>query len=196
MTAQPSFGALFDRFIELRGDRTESAGTAITGGLGWLRDTRVVAIAAEQQPVLQPAALRRLIRLLYIAERFQRPVVLWEMRLFVTPDRGGNLLVVDTLRQARTQLSELSVPVIAILGASTKLPTWVDAATADGVVLASPPENPLDQSTKALKFNLQSANTTRQIQTATIALLQQASKIPSEARIRLRVSRLRALVFD
>ena len=65
-----------DRFIELYGDRKEGPGKSIRCGMAWIADAKVVLMATcDQQHRPEAADLRRVSRLIDLAEHLKRPIL-------------------------------------------------------------------------------------------------------------------------
>ena len=65
-----------DRFIELYGDRKEGPGKSIRCGMAWIADAKVVLVATrDQQHRPEAADLRRVSRLIDLAEHLKRPIL-------------------------------------------------------------------------------------------------------------------------
>ena len=78
--------AIFDNFVELHGDRQYADDPAIVGGIGYLGDVPVTAIAIEKGHDTKermyrsfgapnPEGYRKALRLMKQAEKFKRPVI-------------------------------------------------------------------------------------------------------------------------
>ena len=64
-----------DRFIELYGDRKEGPGKSIRCGMAWIADAKVVLMATRDQHKPEAADLRRVSRLIDLAEHLKRPIL-------------------------------------------------------------------------------------------------------------------------
>ena len=65
-----------DRFLELYGDRKEGPGKSIRCGMAWIADAKVVLMATcDQQHRPEAADLRRVSRLIDLAEHLKRPIL-------------------------------------------------------------------------------------------------------------------------
>ncbi|HIC20013.1 TPA: hypothetical protein EYO77_18060 [Candidatus Poribacteria bacterium] len=64
-----------DRFIELYGDRKEGLGKSIRCGMAWIADAKVVLMVTRDQHKPRATDLRRINRLIDLAEHLKRPIL-------------------------------------------------------------------------------------------------------------------------
>lgn len=114
-------------FIELKGDRLGNEDPAIIGGLGWLGDIPLVVIGHEKGRTAQerihrrfgmphPEGNRKALRLMNLAERFQRPVLTFVDTPGAYPGmeaeaRGQAIAIAESL----LKWSTLRVPSVAVI---------------------------------------------------------------------------------
>ncbi len=118
---------IFDRFIELHGDRYYGDDGAIVGGLGMLSGTACTVIAIVKGKsteenikrnfgMVHPEGYRKALRLMKQAEKFNRPV------LTLINTAGANATpeseeygIGEAIASTLTTMSELTVPTLAII---------------------------------------------------------------------------------
>ncbi|MBU0630540.1 MAG: acetyl-CoA carboxylase carboxyltransferase subunit alpha [Candidatus Margulisbacteria bacterium] len=126
-TALDYFGSIFDDFIELHGDRNFGDDPAIVGGIATL-DGRSVVVMGHQKGhstkeniarnfgTAHPEGYRKALRLMRLAERYNKPVI----SLIDTPgaypgvgaeERGQAEAIAKNLRE----MTELNVPFVAVI---------------------------------------------------------------------------------
>lgn len=128
-TTLDAIGALFEDFIELRGDRAFRDDPAIVGGLGRYRGAPVVVLGHRKGRGVRdnvrrnfgmphPEGYRKALRLMDLAARFQRPLITFVDTPGAFPglgaeERGQS----EAIGQCLMKLSSLTVPVVStVLG--------------------------------------------------------------------------------
>ncbi|MBK6528498.1 MAG: acetyl-CoA carboxylase carboxyltransferase subunit alpha [Deltaproteobacteria bacterium] len=128
-TTLDAIGALFEDFIELRGDRAFRDDPAIVGGLGRYRGAPVVVLGHQKGRGVKdnvrrnfgmphPEGYRKALRLMDLAARFQRPLITFVDTPGAFPglgaeERGQS----EAIGQCLMKLSSLTVPVVStVLG--------------------------------------------------------------------------------
>src|SRR5512135_134417 len=116
-----------DRFEELHGDRRFGDDAAIVGGMGWIEGNPVMVIGQQKgrdtkQKILRnfgmpkPEGYRKALRLMKLAEKFQRPILC----LIDTPgaypgvdaeERGQ----AEAIARNLLEMAKLEVPVVAVV---------------------------------------------------------------------------------
>ena len=126
LTALDFATGIFDDFIELHGDRSFRDDGAIIGGIGWLGDQAVTVVGIQKGKSLQdnlnrnfgqphPEGYRKALRLMKQAEKFGRPIVTF-INTGAYPgvgaeERGQGEAIARNLME----MSDLKVPIIAII---------------------------------------------------------------------------------
>jgi len=128
-TTLDAIGALFEDFIELRGDRAFRDDPAIVGGLGRYRGAPVVVLGHQKGRGVRdnvrrnfgmphPEGYRKALRLMDLAARFGRPLITFVDTPGAFPglgaeERGQS----EAIGQCLMKLSSLTVPVVStVLG--------------------------------------------------------------------------------
>nr|MBK7066526.1 acetyl-CoA carboxylase carboxyltransferase subunit alpha [Deltaproteobacteria bacterium] len=128
-TTLDAIGALFEDFIELRGDRAFRDDPAIVGGLGRYRGAPVVVLGHQKGRGVRdnvrrnfgmphPEGYRKALRLMDLAARFQRPLITFVDTPGAYPGLGAEERgQAEAIGQCLMKLSSLTVPVVStVLG--------------------------------------------------------------------------------
>ena len=116
-----------ERFEELHGDRRFGDDAAIVGGMGWIEGNPVMVIGQEKgrdtkQKILRnfgmpkPEGYRKALRLMKIAEKFQRPILCLIDTMGAYPgvdaeERGQ----AEAIARNLIEMAKLEVPVVAVV---------------------------------------------------------------------------------
>jgi hypothetical protein len=95
-----------DRFIELYGDRKEGPGKSIRCGMAWIADAKVILVATRDQHKPEAADLRRVSRLIDLAEHLKRPI-LASLQLLSDVENGFCLQDIRNRKEFDTTFSKL-----------------------------------------------------------------------------------------
>lgn len=126
-TALDYINAIFEDFIELKGDRLYADDKAIVGGIARLNGVAVTVIGQQKGidvddniyrnfGMCQPEGYRKSLRLMKQAEKFNRPVIMFVDTPGAYPgigaeERGQGLAIATNL----LELSKLKVPTITVI---------------------------------------------------------------------------------
>lgn len=126
-TALDYINAIFEDFIELKGDRLYADDKAIVGGIAKLNGVAVTVIGQQKGidvddniyrnfGMCQPEGYRKSLRLMKQAEKFNRPVIMFVDTPGAYPgigaeERGQGLAIATNL----LELSKLKVPTITVI---------------------------------------------------------------------------------
>lgn len=119
--------AMFTEFVELHGDRQFADDAAIVGGLAFLNNTGVVVIGHQKGRTVHesmdrnfgmphPEGYRKALRLMKLAERFNKPIICFIDTPGAYPgigaeERGQATAIAENLRE----MANLRVPVICVI---------------------------------------------------------------------------------
>lgn len=118
---------LFDRFIELHGDRQFADDAAVVGGLAYLNEQPVTIVGIQKGKNLQdnltrnfgqpsPEGYRKALRLMKQAEKFGRPVITFINTAGAYPGVGAEKRGQgEAIARNLMEMSDLKVPIIAII---------------------------------------------------------------------------------
>lgn len=143
------------KFIELYGDRTGQKGAGVHGGLAWIGDeqpaappvggascptvVKFVLLAARGEDAPDAADWRRMTRLAALAQRLQRPVLLWDMPLQVVAGgtQADRLVINEAIQDCKLALLRLRAPVISVFEERFPVLLESEIAMVDGAVVVS-----------------------------------------------------------
>ena len=167
----------FTRAIALSGDRAGSQGTFQFAGLAWIYDTKVTLVQGGAQSLKTPADWRQLLRLIRLAYRLRKPIILWDLPVIhiATKQRKASLANAQAIQNAELALLKLPHPIITVFEETERTahplpePIWND-----GVVLLTPPDAQLSESGK-----LKITRSEKEIASAILELLRQIEALPA-----------------
>lgn len=106
----------FDRTIQLYGDRAGGQGNFDFAGLAKIQTMKFVLLIGNPQSLEQPADWRRFLRMLHLAKRLQKPVLLWNL-----PHTQNTSVEIRTtlemgteIKKTKLQLLKLPQPIISV----------------------------------------------------------------------------------
>lgn len=141
---------IFDKFIELRGDRVLADDKSLIGGFGWLGNKRVVLISCrterliESRGLLKAGAYRKGLRLIQLAEHLRKPIVVllmpFEKQNFSDQEEyTSQNAAFDNIQRALY----CSVPIVALAFASQNHWGALGAEVYDKIIKVKQPIAPL-----------------------------------------------------
>ena len=180
----------FTQAIELYGDRAGSKGKFRFAGLAWIQATKVILVQGDTQGLDSPADWRRLLRLVTLAHRLKKPVVLWNLPVvrIATTQQPTSLALARAIQNTELALLKLPQPILTVFDDFRDVTTaHPELGWNDGVVLLQPPDALLPEfSTQKVKVAHRPEDIAPQIS----ELLQQAAAMPAT---QLVANRLQAL---
>ncbi|MBQ7973116.1 MAG: acetyl-CoA carboxylase carboxyltransferase subunit alpha [Lachnospiraceae bacterium] len=139
--------ALFDDFIELKGDRLGKEDSGILGGIGWFHGRAVTVIGHRKGRTMEenvkynfgmpePEGYRKALRLMEQAEKFGRPVITFIDTPGAYPgleaeEHGQSIAIATSI----ARMSSLRVPVIAIITGEGNSGGALAIAVANSVIM-------------------------------------------------------------
>lgn len=107
---------LFEKTIQLYGDRVGGQGNYEFAGLAELNNTKVILLHGNTNSLEQPADWRRFQRLVNLAQRLKKPVVLWNIYLenAATTQHHTSLALATAIQNTKIQLVKMQLPIIAV----------------------------------------------------------------------------------
>ncbi len=135
-----------DKTIQLSGDRAGGQGNFDFAGLAELQTIKVVLLKGNPQSLEQPADWRRFHRLLDLAERIQKPVLLWNLLLTQneTLENPKSLELGTTIKITKMQLLKLPQPIISVYDETIGLDDAIQGVRwSDGIVVVKPEKEEL-----------------------------------------------------
>jgi hypothetical protein len=170
---QPSF----TQAIALSGDRAGSKGMFQFAGFAWIWDTKVTLVHGDGQSLKTPPEWRQLLRLINLAYRLRKPIILWNLPVvhIATKQRKTSLAITQSIQNTELALLKLPHPIITVFDENydgTYPPLeWI---WNDGLVLVGSPDTRLAESEK-----VKIVQHPTEIASAILKLLYQAEVIPT-----------------
>ena len=133
---------LTDKFIELHGDRTQGDDKFICGGLAWIESKKLILISHSaltnhsSENTAKPTGLRKINRLLNIAEQLKRPVLVIQSETQCTtqPKEILPFNSIDAIIRNVRIMSHLPVPIIEVLAGNPTVIDSIALAIADCII--------------------------------------------------------------
>ena len=182
----------FTQAIQLYGDRSGSKGTFKFAGFAWIQHTKVILVQGNEQSLNGASEWRCLLRLIALAHRLKKPIVLWNLPVayIAKIQRKANLASAQAIQRTELELLRLPYPVITVYDR----PNHTDHDPReliwnDGVVLVALPNA---QSSEQEKLKIAAHPT--DIAPAILELLAQAETIPATELVKNRRESLHFLV--
>lgn len=145
----------FNKTIQLYGDRAGGQGNFDFAGLAELQTIKVVLLKGNAQSLEQPADWRRLHRLLCLAQRLQKPVILWNIPFTqnASIENPITLELTTAIKNIKLQLLRLPQPIVSVYDATFELDNEFDRISpGDGTIIVLSDEDSV-QREKILKEN-------------------------------------------
>ncbi len=182
----------FTQAIQLYGDRSGSKGTFKFAGFAWIQHTKVILVQGNEQSLNGASEWRCLLRLIALAHRLKKPIVLWNLPVayIAKIQRKANLASAQAIQRTELELLRLPYPVITVYDRANH--TDYDPREliwSDGVVLVALPDA---QSSEQEKLKIAAHPT--DIAPAILELLAQAETIPATELVKNRRESLHFLV--
>ena len=179
----------FTQAIALSGDRAGSKGAFQFAGFAWIYDTKVTCVQGDTQSLKTPHGWRQLLRLISLACRLKKPLILWNIPVIhiATKQRKTSLADTQAIQNVELALLKLPHPIITVFDETYDSaypacePIWND-----GVVFVGSPDI---QSSESEKVKI--AQRPTEIASAILKLLCQAETIPTIELIENRSASLR-----
>ena len=167
----------FTQAIALSGDRAGSKGTFQFAGFAWIDDTKVTLVQGDVHSLKTPPEWRQLLRLINLAHRLKKPIVLWNLPVvhIATKQRKISLANTQAIQNTELALLKLPYPILTVFDEtyegvhSLPEPIWND-----GVVLVGSSDIQLSESVK-----IKVAQNPSKIASTILELLCQAETIPT-----------------
>ena len=131
----------FTHAIKLYGDRAGSKGTFKFAGFAWIQHTKVILVQGDAQSLKSAAEWRCFLRLIALAHRLKKPIVLWNLPIvhIATTQRQTSLDFAQAIQNAELELLKLPHPIITVFDETYDLTSAPpELIWNDGVVLVAP----------------------------------------------------------
>ena len=106
----------FTQAIALSGDRVGSKGAFQFAGFAWIYDTKVTCVQGDAQSLKTPQGWRQLLRLVNLAHRLKKPIILWNLPVIdiATKQRKNSLANTQAIQDVELALLKLPHPIITV----------------------------------------------------------------------------------
>jgi len=145
---------LFEKTIQLYGDRAGGQGNFEFAGLAELKDIQIVILIGNSDSLSQPADWRRFLRLINLAHRLNKPILLWNLSImYVASNQHHTSLALGTvIHDTKLQLLRVPQPIISVCDENYMRVSVVEEELewVDGKVIVKPDA---DNSIEVSEFN-------------------------------------------
>ena len=182
----------FTHAIKLYGDRAGSKGTFKFAGFAWIQQTKVILVQGDAQSLNSAAGWRCFLRLIALAHRLKKPIVLWNLPVvhIATTQRQTSLDFAQAIQNAELELLKLPHPIITVFDETYELTSAPpELIWNDGVILVAPLGIQPSERKKVRIVQLP-----MEIAPAILELLGQAEAIPTAELVKNRQESLRSPV--
>lgn len=174
----------FEKTIQLYGDRAGGQGNFNFAGLAELQDIQVVLLKGNSDSLIQPADWRRFLRLINLAQRLKKPIVLWNLSIVnVTSNQHHTSLTLATaIHDTTLCLLRIPYPIISIFDENHIWMSVVDKELGwmDGKVIVKPDEEIFTEESGLKQENLRIVDTSSEISNQIIDLIKLLSNIDQD----------------
>lgn len=167
----------FTQAIALSGDRAGSKGIFRFAGFAWIYDTKVIFVQGNVQNLKTPPEWRQLLRLINLAHRLKKSIVLWNLPVvdIATQQRKTSLANAQAIQNTELALLRLPHPIITVFDETySRTYPSLGLRWSDGILLVAPLDTQLSQSEK-----VKIVQCPTEITSAILGLLCQAEAIPT-----------------
>ena len=167
----------FTQAIALYGDRAGSKGTFKFAGFAWIQHTKVILVQGDVHNLSSPSEWRCLVRLVTLAHRLKKPLVLWNLPIahIAAIQRRTSLVLARAIQKTELELLKLPHPIIAVFDGTDDIDwTTLEFVWNDGSVLPALWETQFSEGE-----NIKIAQHPTDVATAILELLYQAEAIPA-----------------
>ena len=174
----------FTQAIELYGDRAGSKGTFKFAGFAWIQHTKVILVQGDAQSLNSAADWRCLLRLIALAHRLKKPILLWNLPVthIAAVQRKTSLACAQVIQKTELELLRLPHPIITVFeGVETVDHTAPEVIWDDGSVRITAPDAQFSEQKK-----IKIAQHPTDIAPAILELLCQAEAVPATELIKNR----------
>ena len=155
---------IFDSFTELHGDRRSGDDRLVTGGLARLNGHKVAVVCYQSDLSVDPPEVpgpeghRKCLRLMQLAETFNKPLILLIDMPAVCPSPASNQeLVNEAIAHNLEKMSSLMTPVIGIIMNEHSATTAIEMCAADRVIIFEDVSYSISLTDKTLVSNTDNA---------------------------------------
>lgn len=177
----------FEKMIQLYGDRAGGHGNFEFAGFAELQDIQVVMLIGNSDSLRQPADWRRFLRLINLALRLNKPLVLWNLSIvYVASNQYNSSLALGTaIQDTKLQLLRLPQPIISVLDENYMWESVVEEELGwvDGKVIVIPNEDESTEVNQLTQENLRIVDRSTDISDEIIDLIKILSNVDKDSLI-------------
>ena len=173
----------FEKTIQLYGDRAGGQGNFEFAGFAGLKEVKVVLLKGNAESLKYPADWRRSLRLIALAQRLKKPLILWNLPLIdiATTQHHAFLTLGTAIQNTKIQLLKLPQSIITVFDENYDMNAAIqEIGWADGSVIVKPEKEELlaalNPERQKLKIVCEQADIPKQI----LKLLKEVSMVSSE----------------
>ena len=136
----------FSKTIQLYGDRAGGQGNFDFAGLAELQTMKFVLLIGNPHSLEQPADWRRFLRLLHLAKRLHKPVLLWNLPFTqnTSVEIPISLELGTAIKNSKMQLLKLPQPIISVYDETNNLDDVIQGMRwGDGAIVVKPEKGEL-----------------------------------------------------
>lgn len=129
----------FTQAIALYGDRAGSKGTFKFAGFAWIHDTKVILVQGDVHNLSSASEWRCLLRLVTLAHRLKKPIVLWNLPVahIAARQRRTSLAAAQAIQKTELAMLKLPYPIITVFDGTDDIDyTTLELGWNDGIVMA------------------------------------------------------------
>ena len=184
----------FEKTIQLYGDRAGGQGNFDFAGLAELQDIQVVLLKGNSDSLIQPTDWRRFLRLINLAQRLKKPIVLWNLSIVNdTSNKHHTSLALGTaIHNTKLHLLNIPHPIISIFDENYIGMSVIDKELGwmDGKIIVKPDENIFTELNELKQENLRIVDRSSEISNQIVDLIRLLSNINQDILIGNRLESL------
>ena len=181
----------FTQAIALYGDRAGSKGTFKFTGFAWIQNTKVVLVQGDQHNLSSASEWRCLLRLITLAYRLKKPIVLWNLPVahIAARQRRTSLAAAQAIQKTELAMLKLPYPIITVFDGTDDIDYTtleLELEWNDGIVMPAGSEAQFSE-----RQNVKIAQHPSDVASAILELLSQIETIPATELFKNRQATLR-----
>jgi len=184
----------FTQAIALYGDRAGSKGTFKFTGFAWIQKTKVILVQGDGHNLSSASEWRCLLRLVTLAHRLKKPIVLWNLPVahIAARQRRTSLAAAQAIQKTELAMLKLPYPIITVFDGTSDMDyTTVELGWNDGIVMAGLLEIQCSE-----RQNVKIAQLPAYVASAILELLSQIETVPATELFKNRQTTLRYSVSE
>lgn len=179
----------FTQAIALYGDRAGSKGAFKFAGFAWIQNAKVILVQGDGHNLSSAAEWRCLLRLVTLAYRLKKPIVLWNLPVahIAKIQRRTSLAAAQAIQKTESAMLKLPYPIITVFDGTDNIDdTTLEFGWNDGIVMAGLLETQFSE-----RQSVKIAQRPTDIASAILELLSQIETIPDTELFKNRQETLR-----